>query len=176
MSLVRVEQTKGLREAFLVCRAELRERFDEVSREQQGAVTVNELATPLDASSRAKQLGLGHLKDPASLHVGEGALQRRKRLRRVCPAIFVRNDVGGLQPYAAVLYLHFKLSPLTDTQLPADIDRQGQTPLLIDRDDASCHLRSISDEVSLSQNSSPRLREPLARHIVSVDLASALDL
>lgn len=123
MSLVGVEQTEGLREALLLCRAEARERFDEVCREQQGAVAVDGLATPLDASTRAKQLGFRHLEDPTGLYVGEGALQRRERLGRVCPAILVRNNVGGLQPYAAVLHFHFKVSPLTDTQLPTHVDR-----------------------------------------------------
>lgn len=75
MSLVRVEQTKRLREAFLVWRAEPRKRFEEIRCEQQGAVTVDKLATPLDASARAKQLGFRQLGGPAGLRVGEGALQ-----------------------------------------------------------------------------------------------------
>jgi hypothetical protein len=75
MSLVCVEQPKGFREAFLIWGAETREGFDEIGREQESAVSVDELATPLDASARTEQLGFGHLEDPASLHVGEGTLQ-----------------------------------------------------------------------------------------------------
>ncbi len=159
VSLVRVEQTKRLRKAFLICRAELRERFDEVRCEQQGAVAVDGLATPLDASTRAKELGFRHLEDPTGFYLGEGALQRRQSLRRVCPAILVRNNVSGLQADAAVLHLHFKLSPFTDTQLPANVDRQSQTPLLVDGDNVPCHMQSLSDEVSLRQTSADMIEE-----------------
>jgi hypothetical protein len=75
MSLVCVEQPKGFRVAFLIWGAETRERFDEIGREQEGAVAVDELATPLNASTRTEQLCFRHLEDPAGLHVGEGTLQ-----------------------------------------------------------------------------------------------------
>ncbi len=75
MSLVCVEQPEGLREAFLIWAAETREGFDEIGREQEGPVAVDELATPLNASTRTEQLCFRHLEDPAGLHVGEGTLQ-----------------------------------------------------------------------------------------------------
>ena len=97
------------------------------------------------------ELSWAQLEDAASLDVRERALQRSDRRRCIRPPILIRDDVGGVEAYAAVLNPDFKLAPLSDPQLPAHVDRQSQTALLVYRDDAACHPYSLFDEVSLRQ-------------------------
>src|SRR6266567_183306 len=107
------------------------------------------------------ELSWAQLEDAASLDVRERALQRSDRRRCIRPPILIRDDVGGVEAYAAVLNPDFKLAPLSDPQLPAHVDRQRKS-----RDDRNgptmvsylTPRRRRAKAISTRERTAPRFR------------------
>ena len=126
--LIRVEQAESRRETLLLYDAELHKRVDEVRGEAQRLVAVDLLALPR-LSRRARhvartlwvlapqQLFLGQLEHITCLDVGESALQRSERFRRVRPTVLFGHDRGRTQLDRAILHADFQLTSLADAEV-----------------------------------------------------------